>query len=100
MLDRIVHRRIMEVLSCGIAPRAPLMELMLLLNSSERELTRHLECLERAGFIARRENVRGGNFCDDLLAYGITEEGVSAITVGAVVPRMPSREPTPVSISG
>lgn len=80
MLDRIVHRRIMEVLSDTEGERATLMELMLLLDSSKDTLRLRLRELEDAGLIFRKcPTDPHDHFFRELLSFDITNAGVTLL---------------------
>jgi len=52
-----------------------MMELILLLDRSPEDLERHLEHLEKEGFISPTGARAGGDFFAALLSYDITGEG-------------------------
>ncbi len=74
--NSIIDTRIMEIVADHTDGRTSMMELILLLNRSREDLTRHLDHLEREGLISPSNELRtGGDFFAALLSYDITGEG-------------------------
>ena len=72
----VIQQRIIELVADHTDCRTTMMELILLLQRSNTDLSSHLESLEKEGFISPMSSLKaGGDFFAALLSYDITGEG-------------------------